>query len=308
MARNTFEDWIPEEWDSAVIQRVQQMSAVEALGRHYPMATDTRHVPRSAGVGVEGVSKGSSYGEDTSTNDDVLLTARKAGKMIRIADEDLADSNVAILEQKRVDWATSYAKYFDNACLAVTAAENAPTVPYTSVYKAVRTTNNDTSYTADDNYVATATGSAITYDDLSSVLGKVEGGDYWEEGATVVIAHPAFRQKLRNIKDDQGDPIFVGGQQGDSGSPDRLFNHPIRWSLGCKTSATATDAPSGNAIMVVANSQFLAVGDRSGPESQIAPANSGAAFASDEALLKMRSRRGFAPGHEKAFAVLELIP
>ncbi len=264
MARNTFEDWIPEEWDSAVIQRVQQMSAVDSLARHYPMGTDTRHVPRSAGVGVEGVSKGGTYGEDTSVNDDVLLTARKAGKMIRIADEDLEDSNVAILEQKRVDWATSYAKYFDNATLAVTAAESAPTVPYTSVYKAVRTTNSDTSYTADDNYVATATGSAITYDNLSEVLGLVEGGDFWEEGMTSVIAHPNYRQRLRGIKDDQNMPVFVRGQGGDAGTPDTLFGHPITWSLGAKTSATATDNPTGNPLMIVCNRDFLAVGDRSG--------------------------------------------
>lgn len=50
--------WIPEEYDSNVITRVHKMSAVEAYGRHYPMAHDTRHVPRSAGMDVEGVAKG----------------------------------------------------------------------------------------------------------------------------------------------------------------------------------------------------------------------------------------------------------
>src|SRR3546814_5179437 len=83
--------------------RVNQVSVIESEARPYPMATDTRHIPRSAGVEVSGVSKGSAYDEDTSTNDDVLLTAKKAGRAIRIADEDLQDSNVAILEQKRVD-------------------------------------------------------------------------------------------------------------------------------------------------------------------------------------------------------------
>src|SRR3546814_14522863 len=100
MARNTFEDWIPEEWDSQVIMRVNQVSVIESEARPYPMATDTRHIPRSAGVEVSGVSKGSAYDEDTSTNDDVLLTAKKAGRAIRIADEALQDSHVAILEQK----------------------------------------------------------------------------------------------------------------------------------------------------------------------------------------------------------------
>jgi len=307
VARNIVDDWIPEEWDSKVIQRVQQVSVIESEATPYPMGTDTRHIPRSAGVEVNGVSKGSAYGEDESVNDDVLLTAKKAGRAIRIADEDLQDSNVAILEQKRTDWATSWAKYLDNACLAVTAAESGVTVPFTSVYKAIRTTNADTGYIADDNYVATATGSALTYDDLSEVLGKVEGGDYWDESLTVVIAHPSLRERIRNIKDDQNLPIFVRGQQGDSGTPDTLFGHRIRWSLGAKTSATAVHNPSGNPLMIVVNREFLAVGKRSGPESRVAGPDSGAAFLTDEALLKMRARRAFALTHEKAAAVLEVV-
>jgi HK97 family phage major capsid protein len=306
MARNTFEDWIPEEWDSQVIQRVAAVSVIESEARPYPMATDTRHIPRSAGVDVNGVSKGSAYGEDESVNDDVLLTAKKAGRAIRIADEDLQDSNVAILEQKRVDWATSWAKYLDNATLAVTAAESGVTVPFTSVYKAIRTTNSDTSYTADDNYVASATGSALTYNNLSAVLAKVESGDFFEESNTLVIAHPAFKERLRNIKDDQGQPIFVGGQGGDSKTPDTLFGYRIRYSLGAKTSAVATQSPTGNPILIVVNKDFLAIGKRSGPESRVAGPDSGAAFLTDEALLKMRARRAFALTHEKAAAVLEL--
>lgn len=307
MARNTFEDWIPEEWDSQVVQRVAQVSVIESEAREYPMATDTRHIPRSAGVDVNGVAKGSAYGEDESVNDDVLLTAKKAGRAIRIADEDLQDSNVAILEQKRVDWATSWAKYLDNACLAVTAAESGVTVPYTSVYKAIRTTNADTSYTADANYVASATGGVVSYDNLSAVLGKVEVGDYWEEGLTLVIAHPSLREKLRNIKDDQNQPIFVRGQGGDAGTPDTLFGHRIRWSLGARTSATATHAPTGNPLVIVVNRDFLAIGKRSGPESRVAGPDTGAAFLTDEALLKMRARRAFALTHEKAAAVLEIL-
>lgn len=307
MARNTFEDWIPEEWDSQVVQRVAQVSVIESEAREYPMATDTRHIPRSAGVDVNGVAKGSAYGEDESVNDDVLLTAKKAGRAIRIADEDLQDSNVAILEQKRVDWATSWAKYLDNACLAVTAAESGVTVPYTSVYKAIRTTNSDTSYTADANYVASATGGVVSYDNLSAVLGKVEVGDYWEEGLTLVIAHPSLREKLRNIKDDQNQPIFVRGQGGDAGTPDTLFGHRIRWSLGARTSATATHAPTGNPLVIVVNRDFLAIGKRSGPESRVAGPDTGAAFLTDEALLKMRARRAFALTHEKAAAVLEVL-
>lgn len=45
MARQTFEDWIPEEWGGAVISKIRATSAVEDLARHEPMGTDTKHVP-----------------------------------------------------------------------------------------------------------------------------------------------------------------------------------------------------------------------------------------------------------------------
>lgn len=302
MARNTYEDWIPEEWDGPVITRVNATSAVEALARRVPMATDTKHVPRSSGVGVATVAKGSAYSEDESANDDVLLTARKLGKVIRIADEDLNDVNyVSIIQTKQNDWATSYARFIDNATLGVTAAENGTTVPFTSLYRALSQNNSDTSYTANANIIQT--GGAITYDDFSNVLALVEGGDYFAEGDMIAIAHPAFRASLRGIKDTAGNPIFV---QGLAGTPDTVFGYPVRWSTGAKTSTTATDAPSGNPFLAVGNRNYLLLGIRSGPESRQAGPDTGAAFLTDEALLKMRARRGFAVAHEKAFAILEI--
>lgn len=302
----TVDEWIPEEWDSKVIQRVNQMSAVEARANRIPMRNDVKHVPRSSGVGVESVPKGGTYGEDLSANDSVLLTARKIGKIIRIDQEDLLDSTaVNIIATKKVDWATSYAKFLDNATLAVTAAENGTTVPFTSLYRSLRTNNADTSYTADANHLSDALADADVYSKLSEVLGYVEEGDYWSDGDMYVIAHPTFRRVLRNAKDSQGRPIFVGGQGGDRGTPDTVFDIPIHYSLGAKTHPTATDAPTGNPLMFIGNMRYIDLGIRSGPESAAAGADTGPAFTSDQHLLKMRSRRGWAVAHEKAFGVLE---
>jgi HK97 family phage major capsid protein len=308
-AANDVSDWIPEEYSGEVVQRVQQKSVIEAFARRWPMANRTRHVPRSAGMDVEGVAKGGTYNEDTSTNDEVLLTARKMGKALRLDDEDMKDSTlVDVIQTKKMDWATSYAKFFDQAALGCTAAENGTTVLFTSVYKAIRTTNSDTSYTADDNYVVSASGSAVTYDNLSNVLGVVETGDYWDEADALIIAHPTFKKSLRGIKDDQHRPVFVQGQGGDRGTPSTLFEYPIAWSLGAKTHATNTPTPTGSPLLIVCNRQYLYRGDRSGPESAVAGADTGIGFLSDQAVLKIRSRRGFAVAHEKAFAVLEDVP
>lgn len=246
MARNVFDDWIPEEMDSDVIQRVNQVSAVEAYASSTPMGSDTKQVPRSAGVDVEVIAKGGTYGEDESSNTDVTLIARKFGKAIRIAEEDVNDSLANIVSSKQMDWATSYAKMLDNATLAVNAAENGTTVPFTSVYRALTTADSEVGYSANANHVETAAANVVAYGELSAVVNRVEVGDYFDLPNMWVISHPALRDSLRNVTDDQSRPIFIQGHAGPEGrTPDTLFGIPIAWSLGSRVSTTATPTPSG---------------------------------------------------------------
>ncbi|GGZ01070.1 hypothetical protein GCM10010385_58270 [Streptomyces geysiriensis] len=306
MAADNFNDWIPEETDSDVIQRVNQVSAVERLGRHTPMGSATKKVPRSETMAVKTLGKSGQYtNTGNGDNDDILLTARKHTGLLTVAEEDLDDSAADIIAQKERDWATSYARFFDNATLAVSAAEDTvnadPNPPYTSVYYSLTQNNAVTGYTANANIVGTVTTGEPSYEELSEVASRYETGDYFDIADTVVIAHPVFKKALRGVMDDQGRPIFVAGQQGDGGTPDRLFDYPITWSLGCRLSATATAAPTGAPILVVGNRQFLVVGDRSTVETQPIPAN---ISTTDEAQIKMRTRKGFGLGHENAFAIL----
>jgi len=174
VALHTIDPWIPEEWGGPVVQKIQQLSAVEALARVEPMTTLTRHVPRSGGIGMDILGRGDAYTEDATTDDEVLLTARKFGRAISLAEEDLADTAglINVLETKRVDWATSYAKAFDNACLATSGAESvAADRPFTSVYQAVRTTDSGLGYTADTNYVLAGDNlGAVTFTDTGDVV------------------------------------------------------------------------------------------------------------------------------------------
>lgn len=314
MAAITVTSWLPEEWNGPVIERVMQTSVMERLARIEPMTTLVKHVPRSADMSVSAVAKSSAYSEDTSTNDKVDLTAFKIGSAIRIAEEDLADtaSLIDVIGQKKQDWATSYAKFLDNATLGVTAAQNGTTIPFTSLYKALRTTNAATGYTADNNYTAaTSAAGLVTYSLLSGVLGQVETSDYFEESAMRVVAHPRFRALIRNVVDTQGRPIFIAGSRGtsggDGGTPDTLFEIPIAWSLGAKTHSVATSNPGGNPLLFFVNMNYVILGRRSGPESYTADPATGAAFLTDEALVKMRARRGFAVAHEKAASVVEAV-
>src|SRR5215472_10373315 len=122
---------------------------------------------------------------------------------------------------------------------------------------------------------------------------------------TIFIANPNFWATLRGIVDAQDRPIFIEYQTPDVETQATLFGARLRWSLGCKTSGTATSSPAGNPIAIFCNPDYLLLGKRSGPESAFAPADSGVGFLTDDALLKMRARRGFGVGNEFAFSVYE---
>src|SRR6201989_1690355 len=163
-AEANFDHWIPEEFSGDVIQRVMQMSAVEAHAQRIPMASQTRSTPRSGGVAVGIVSKGGTYSEDTTTNDEVILNVQKFGEAIRIAEEDINDSLADIVAAKRKDWATSYAKALDVACLAVNVAKGSSGCKFDSLYYTLTQADSTTGYSANANITQTATGAPqITY-------------------------------------------------------------------------------------------------------------------------------------------------
>lgn len=299
MARETFESWLPEEYDSAVLSAVRNASVIERVARSVPMGSDTKKVARSGGVAVGAIAKGASYPESTATNDTVILDAVKIGQAVRIAEEDIDDSFVDLLDIKKADFGTSYGVYLDNATLGTTAASNGGTVPFNSVYRVLSQADAGQGYTANANIIKTA--GALTYADLSDVLAKVESGLY--AANTVVIAHPSFKASLRTLADTAGRPIFI---QGLAGTPDTIFGLEIQWSRGAVTSATASATPAGNPLLIVGNSDFLLLGNRSPLESMFIDPRDGLAALTDEAILKFRARKAFTVGSPNAFAAIEV--
>ncbi len=312
MARETFgTGWIAVQTGDRAIQALMQNSAVEALARPEPMATDTKQVPRSGDFAIASVAKGATYAETTGVNDYVQLIARKAGGVLRVAEEDLTDTTVDILATKREGAARNMAKFFDNATLGTSAAENGTTVLYTSIYKALRTTNSASgsyAYTADANYI----GGSATYANLSNTLATYEASDFYDEGQGFVIASPVFKSVFRNILDGQGRPIFLDSR--DQGNvKDTLFGIPVTWSMGARVSAVNTSSPTGNPLLIVGNRDLLIKGMANlspeiaspNPGFALQRARTGVGFLTDEALMKAAMRRGFNIGTEKAFAVFE---
>ncbi len=314
MARDTFENWIPDELGSKPIVALQQASAVDKVGRHEPMASDTKRVPRDGGFQVGAVAKGSAYGESTSTNDYVELIARKIGGVERVAEEDLTDPTVDVLETKRVGAATATAKFFDNAALGTTAVGNGTTVPFNSLYYLLTQNDANAGYTANANLTATA--GALTYAHLSDALADVEGSDFADEGGIVWLAHPSFKGYLRGLVDLDGRPLWqpgVGVQGIAGGAPDTILGYPVHWTRGARKHATATQTPTGNPLLFVGDANSLIVGDAKLPGlptgvmgTQLQRAASGVGFLTDETLMKAAMRKAFVVGHITTWSCIEI--
>lgn len=304
MAAENFDAWIPVEYAPDAIQRPDVLSAIESAVTSIPMSTTSKVYPRSGAASASVTAKGAPFAEDSGTNDNVTLTAAKFALLFRIDNEDLDDSLVDIIKVKQGEFARSYAKLLDNACLGTTAASNGGTVPFTSLYKALRSDETATGYTADENYISSVSGglNGVTYAQLSDLLAVAEASDWFEPGMQLVVAHPNLKAVLRNIKDNYGRPIFV---QGTAGTPDTLFELPIKWSLGARTSATASDKPSGNPLVFVVNPAYLLKGTRSDVEAAVDASNS---ITSDQKILMMRARKAFHVAVPNAHAVLEILP
>ena len=313
MARQTYEAWLSEERDSRVLRAIATNSVIESVARRLPMTTNEKSFPRSGDMDVDVIPKGTAYGEDVSAVSEVILVAKKLGRAVRIAEEDIDDSIIDLINDKKIAWANAYAKKLDNACLGVNAAVGTG-VPFPSVYRAVTTADADTGYAANANHMFVNTAS-VGYDDFSELLALGEASDFYADGSMLWIMHPTFKAELRGIKDNDGNPIFTQGNMV-ARQADTLFGIPIRWSKGAVVTTTATTAPpapvagaakgtAGNRLAILANPEMLMLGVRSGPESVVIDGRDGTSALTDETLLKVRARRAFAPAYPAAFAVLE---
>lgn len=309
MAALNVATWIAEPQDSTVIAKVAQVSAIESTATLKPMTSLTKSYPRSGGADVAEVAKSGVYTEDAGTVDEIVLTAKKIGRAFRIAEEDIDDNLVNVLDTKKNDFALAYAKFLDNACIGVTAALGAG-VPFVSIYRSLTTANAATGYVANANYLSlTGTGgignaAVLTYDALSDLVALIEAGDYFDESATVFVAHPKVKSQIRKIKDAQQEPVFIDAIS--QSAPATLFGYPLKWSLGARTNATASSTPTGNPLIAAYNKNFVFLGVRSGPESVVINGKDGAAALTDESILKVRARRAFGLATEFAAAILEL--
>ena len=297
MARTDFTEangYILEEQGSTVIQDLIANSAVERFARREVMASRTKTVPRFLSDAPQVVAEGGTIPEAAATLDEIVLTARKYAQIMHVSEEDLNDNLVDVLTVYKREWASRWARKFDNACLGVhAAADGDDGQPFTSLYRAV------SPGAAGANLIQT--GGALSYDDLNNALGIVEDSSKFDASNTVWMAHPKMLKEIRGMIKGNNDLVLPDPL---SGTPGSLFGYPLVISYGAAKTAAATDAPGANdnALLIVGNRQMLINGVRGGVESAV---SRDAEFTKDGVLLKTRIRRGFAVADADAFAIVE---
>jgi HK97 family phage major capsid protein len=294
MARTDFTEangYILEEQGSNVIQDLIANSAVERFARREVMASRTKSVPRFKTDAPDIVAEGATIPEAVATLDEVVLTARKYAQIMHVSEEDLNDNLVDVLTSYKREWASRFARKFDNATLGVYAVETGnDDAPYTSLLTAVA---NE----AAANLIPTA--GALSYEDINTALGLVEESAKFDAANTVWMAHPKMLKEIRGMVKGNNDLVLPDPL---AGTPGSLFGYPLVVSYGAARSAAATDTPTGNALLICGNRNMLINGVRGGVESVV---SRDAEFAKDGVLLKTRIRRGFKVADASAFAIVE---
>lgn len=286
--------YIVEEQGSNVIQDLVANSAVEAFARRENMASRTKSVPRYVGDAPVVVAEGDEIPASNPTLDEIVLTARKYAQLIHISEEDVNDQLVDTLSVYKREWASKWARKYDNACLGVTAAGDGDDgQPFTSLYRAIAT-----SPTAPVSQII-QTGGVMSYEDINNALGFAENSSKFDAANTVWMAHPKMLKEIRGMIKGNNDLVLPDPL---TGTPGSLFGYPLVISYGAATSAAASASPTGNPLLIVGNRQMLINGVRGGVESVV---SRDAEFARDGVVLKTRIRRGFAVADADAFAIVE---
>lgn len=281
--------YILEEQGSSVVQALLANSAVEQFARRENMASRTKSVPRFIADAPEVVAEGATIPDASATLDEVVLTARKYAKIFNISEEDVNDSLVDVLNTYKTEWASRWARKYDNATLGIVYPETGnDDVPYMSLVQEVN----------DAQGFLEHTGASLQFAQLNALMGVVESSEYFDAANTVFMAHPKMLAQLRQLTGPNGDLVLPDPLNGTPGS---IFGYPLVISYGAALSEFATDTPTGPEMLIAGNRQMLINGVRSGVESVV---SRDADFSRDGVTLKTRIRRGFKVARPEAFGII----
>jgi hypothetical protein len=260
------------------------------------MTSDTLELPRLDDADVGG---GIDLTEDTNDGSAITMYSYLYNGKQTLAEANVEDIPADVLGGFTAAWLNRLAIQYDNGCIGVSGARSATVSdfrPYTSILAAVRATDSDAGYTADDNYLA----SSLSYANVNTILGLVEAGDFSDEGSMVWLAHPSLKVNIRNLLDEQSRPIFIDA----NGTlvQSTLMGVPILFTKGARVSTSFKMTTTGAPLLACVSTNHLVHGARIEPESRLIDASMNVSQLAH--TLQHRARKGFALRFPQAAAVL----
>ena len=214
---------VPEPLAKEILGKIEINSGAIPFLRKWPMSSKTEDItlvddePEASVVSTEGGTKSTSKG----TFSQITLTTKEVAVIMPFTDEWAENAQITALSFLREEGAKAIAKKLDR------------------IYLGYEDTGTFTENISGDipaaHTIAKGTGTDLL-EDLSDALGAIE-----EDGFTENIAwltHPAVKKEFRNLRDDNGLPIF---QPANGAEPATLFGYPIRFSRNMIKTGSPSD-------------------------------------------------------------------
>ena len=265
---------VPAPLAATIWENIQNKSAIIPFLNKMPMSSATLKLNAvdedlvMTWVSTEGGAK--TVSNETYTN--VTLTAYELAVIVTVTDILIEDANIGMDAHIRGEiedavvtaLEQSYLGYYAGTPFATTISGDCPAA-HTVAYG-----------TGDDLLV-----------DISNALGCIE-----EDGFTNnigFVTHPAVKADLRNLRDDNGQPLF---QPANAKEPGTLFGYPIRFTRNM----TKTGSPSAYEL-ICADWKYLIEGVRNGmslAKTSVGTVGNHNLFTQNKTAIKAHIRRGFA--------------
>lgn len=266
----------PDQFLSEAIEVARSGAVVLPLCTSYNMTTDKLKVPRiSTGSSVYWEQTGG-FANKTQTDqifDYVELDAKTIYGLTALSEQLAEDSNPDAVKTVQNDLAKAMVVAMDKAILEGAGSGADPI----------------TGIAGQANVTTLAAGAAFTADDISAAIAAVESNIFNANG---VVTHPSVIQKLRDLKDSNGQYLWAD-PRGEAGQR-TVFGIPV------KTQGSLT-ATAGQRKVFVGQWDEALVGARRGITLAV---SKDALFTYDQIAVRLTARLGFGVKHGQAFAVI----
>jgi HK97 family phage major capsid protein len=237
------EYFVPVEIASEVNQLIRDGGCVEGFARHFPMRRLSLMLRKFA-TGVDGYWVGGQCvkEKDAPTFEAITLTAEKMAVIVPFEDQLLEDADVALAQLVQTDVTGAFIEAIDRTFMGYEA---------TSPFGQSLSGSTPAAHTIPFGTEVDLAG------DMSAAISEVEKDGFEVTG---MIANPAIKHILRNLRDLQNRPIYTENL-GDCTPRQRycVWGIPICFTR----QAAAQSSPAGYEILM-AYFPYVFVGDRSG--------------------------------------------